>query len=105
MDLYPPAGPNVSPLTKPHLSLTPAPPQVLDRTQRSGTAKRDTLNAVTSVVGHTQRSPTSQRDSLNAVTSLVMFLLDAIRQGFSSAANCTAVKLLLQSEIPLEISL
>jgi hypothetical protein len=105
MHLSPPLARDVFPVTKPHLSLTPAPPQVLDRTQRSGTTKRDTLNAVTSVVGHTQRSSTSQRDSLNALTSPVAFLLHAIRQGLSLAAECITLKLLSQSEIPLEVSL
>jgi hypothetical protein len=105
MNLSPPIGPNAPPLTKPHLSLTPAPPQVLDRAQRSGTAKRDTLNAVASAAGRTQRPGSAQRDSLNAVTSLVAFLLHAIRQGLSSAAECITLKLLSQSEIPLEVSL
>jgi hypothetical protein len=105
MHLSPPLARDVFPVTNPRVSRTPATSQVANRTQRSGTTKRDTLNAVTSVAGHTQRSLTSEPDTLNALTSLVAFLLHAIRQGLSSAAECITVKLLSQSEIPLEVSL
>jgi hypothetical protein len=89
MNLSPPTGRNVLVITKPRVSLTPAPSRV---------------------VGHTQRSGTAQRNTLNDVPTLISFLLRAIRQGLSSSADRrtvndhTTVKLLSQ-EIPLEVSL
>jgi hypothetical protein len=89
MNLSPPTERNVLAITKPRVSLTPAPSRV---------------------VGHTQRSGTAQRNTLNDVPTLISFLLRAIRQGLSSSADRrtvndhTTVKLLSQ-EIPLEVSL
>jgi hypothetical protein len=89
MNLSPPTGRNVLAITKPRVSLTPAPSRV---------------------VGHTQRSGTAQRNTLNDVPTLISFLLRPICQGLSSSADRrtvndhTTVKLLSQ-EIPLEVSL
>ena len=97
-------GRNALPLSKPRVSLTPAQSQVLGHTQRSGTAKPDTLNTFTSAAGQTHRSVTSQRDTLTAVPSLLAFLVHAIRQGLSSSADRTIVKSLSQSEVFLGVS-
>jgi hypothetical protein len=86
MNLSPPTEHNALALIKPSAILTPAPSQVAGNTQRSGTAQRNNLAAITSLV------------------------VRAIRQGLSSSADRrtvndhTTVKLLSQ-EISLEVSL
>jgi hypothetical protein len=56
---------------------------------------------------HAHRSENSQASplhSLSTFTSLIVFLLQSIRQDLSSSADCIAMSLLAQSEIPREVS-
>jgi hypothetical protein len=96
-------------VTKPYVSLRPAASQGISNTHQFETSQPHTRrfkssqpHAYRSVNSHACQ--TSPRVPLRAVISLFGFLLQAIRQSLSSAADCTTVNLLAQSEILLEVS-
>jgi hypothetical protein len=105
-----PKGGNVLAVTKPCVSVRPAPSQGLSDARRSETSQSHPRESKPSQpqarrCEDSRNRQTSQTYTPGAVTSLVVFLLQVIRQGLSSSADCITVNLLSQSEeIPLEVS-
>jgi len=117
---------NVLAVTEPCINLQPVPSQVPGDTRQSEASQSHTprptisqphargsknsqpharqRDAHRSESSHAHRPKTSPRAPLTVITSLLVFLLQAIRQGLSSFADCITVNLLSQSEILLEVS-